>query len=256
MHNPLSGYWAGCGINAGDTVLIHSSMKRAFRYLLTQGAEANPKLIIDSLLDQVGNNGTVIFPLFNFDFPNTGFFSMLNTPSQMGVVTEYARLSYEGYRTGHPIYSFFCVGANSEEFKNINNKSGYGQDSPFSKLLELKGKVASVDLDDQDSMTMYHFVEETLQVDYRYFKNFHGQYEDKAGVVSTQDYTLFVRDLEKGVQTDVNRMGEILWKEGLYLGNRPGVGNGMRSIAAKDLFERTSKEIIEGRAIETLYSIE
>jgi len=81
MHNPLCGYWAGCGINARDTVLIHSSMKRAFRYLLTQGDEANPKLMIDSLLDQVGNNGTVIFPLFNFDFPKTGFFSTLNTPS-------------------------------------------------------------------------------------------------------------------------------------------------------------------------------
>ena len=121
--------------------------------------------------------------------------------------------------------------------------------------MELEGKVACVDLDDQDSMTMYHFVKEMLQVDYRYFKTFSGQYEDKARVVSTEDYTLFIRDLEKGVQTDVNRMGEILWKEGLYLGNRPGVGNGMRSITAQDLFDRTSKEIIEGRAIETLYSI-
>ena len=117
MQNPLFGYWAGCGINAGDTVLIHSSMKRSSRYLLTQGAAADSRLIIDSLLDQVGDNGTVIFPLFNFDFPNTGVFSILNTPSQMGVVTEYARLSYEGYRNGHPIYSFFALVLNQKSLK-------------------------------------------------------------------------------------------------------------------------------------------
>jgi aminoglycoside 3-N-acetyltransferase len=255
MRNPLLGYWAGAGIDAGDTVLIHSSMKRAFRYLLTQGVEANPRLIIDSLLAQVGDEGTIVFPLFNFDFPNTGVFSMLTTPSHMGVVTEFARQNYQGYRTGHPIYSFFAIGSQSGEFKEINNRSGYGKDSPFAKLLELDGKVASVDLDDQDSMTMYHYVEEMLQVDYRYFKKFHGQYQNMAGEISNEDYTLFVRDIEKGVRTDVNRMGEILWTEGLYLGNRPGVSNGMRSIKAKDFFKRTSKEITEGRALETLYSI-
>jgi len=47
-----------------------------------------------------------------------------------------------------------------------------------------------------------------------------------------------------------------LWQDGLYCGNRPGVGNGMRSIKAESFFSRTSKEISEGRAIQTLYSIE
>lgn len=255
MNNPLIGYWKESGIHSGDTVLIHSSMKRAFRYLLTQSVEASPRYIIDSLLDLVGNTGTIIFPLFNFNFPNTGVFSILTTPSQMGVVTEYARLNYEGQRTGHPIYSFFAIGAHADEFQEINNKSGYGKDSPFAKLLELKGKVASIDLDDQNSMTMYHFVEEMLNVNYRYFKNFDGKYEDKNGVTSQVQYELFVRDLEKGVKTDVNRMGEILWEEGLYKGNRPGVNNGMRSIGAEAFFMRTAREINEGRALQTLYSI-
>jgi aminoglycoside N3'-acetyltransferase len=256
MDNPLFGYWADSGINAGDTVLVHSSMKRTFRHLASQGVQDSSRVIIDSLLDLIGNNGTILFPLFNFDFPTSKMFSMVTTPSQMGVITEYARNNYEGHRTGHPIYSFYAIGRNSDEFRDINNKSGYGTDSPFAKLLELDGKIASIDLDDQNSMTTYHFVEEMLEVDYRYFKSFHGKYENKIGAVSSEEYTLFVRNLEKRVVTNVNRMGEILWADGFYQGSRPGVGHGMRSIKIKNFVSRTTEEIVEGRAIHTLYSIE
>jgi aminoglycoside N3'-acetyltransferase len=223
---------------------------------MNQGVQADPRMIVDSLLDQLGNRGTILFPLFNFDFPTSRTFSMITTPSQMGVVTEFVRQNYEGHRTGHPIYSFYAIGSNCVEFKGINNRSGYGGDSPFAKLLELDGKIASIDLDDQNSMTMYHYVEEIKGVDYRYFKTFLGQYENEEGVESNEEYKLFVRDLEKGVKTDVNRMGEILWEEGLYSGSRPGVGNGMRTIKAESFVSRTSKEIDEGRAIQTLYSID
>lgn len=256
MNNPLIGYWENSGLQMGDVVLVHSSMRRAFRFLASHKVQPNPSLVIDSLLDHVGLDGTVIFPLFNFDFPMTKTFSMLTTPSQMGVVTEYARLNYKGVRTGHPIYSFFAIGAQSKDFQDINNRSGYGPDSPFSKLLELNGKIAVVDLEDQESMTFYHFVEERLNVNYRYHKRFEGQYEGLDGSISTQEYSLFVRDLAKGVVTDVNRMGEILWSEGIYQGLRPGVGHGMRSISVDEIVIRTEKEIVEGRADKTLYSIQ
>jgi aminoglycoside 3-N-acetyltransferase len=256
MRNPLLGYWADSGLQSEDIVLIHSSMKRTFSYLVNQGIEASPKLIIDSLLDQVGSKGTILFPLFNFDFPNSKVFSMISTPSQMGVVSEFARQNFQGYRTGHPIYSFFAIGGNAKEFEGINNRSGYGKDSPFAKLLELNGKIAAVDLDDQSSITMYHFVEELMNVDYRYFKTFQGRYENLDGKVSQEDYILFVRDIARGIRTDVNPMGEILWNEGLYQGNRPGMRNGMRSIKAEILVDRVSKVIRSGQADQYLYSIE
>jgi aminoglycoside 3-N-acetyltransferase len=256
MRNPLLGYWEDSGLQSEDTVLIHSSMKRTFSNLLKQGIEASPEIIIDSLIDQVGSKGTILFPLFNFDFPNTKAFSMISTPSQMGIVSEFARQNIQGYRTGHPIYSFFAIGGNAKEFEGINNRSGYGKDSPFAKLLELNGKIASVDLDDQNSITMYHFVEEQMNVDYRYFKTFHGSYENFDGKVSQEDYFLFVRDISRGVRTDVNPMGEILWNEGLYQGNRPGVRNGMRSIRAEIFVNRVSEVIRSGSANQYLYSID
>ena len=255
MENILAHHWEGSGLETGDTVLLHSSMKRLLDYLTINQVVDPPKKIIDSLISHLGSEGTLILPLFNFDFPKSRFFSMRSTPSQMGTITEYARSYMPGVRTGHPIYPFFITGYHESKFKDIDNISGYGIDSPFAKVISLNGKIAAVDLEDSRCMTMYHHVEEICKVPYRYFKQFEGGYESINGSIETKKYMLFVRDLELGVITNVDRMGEILWQENLYKGNRPRVGNGMRTIMASTLFDRTKKEILEGRAIDTLYSI-
>jgi aminoglycoside 3-N-acetyltransferase len=256
MTTCLQGHWENSGLEEGDMVLIHSSMRRTFRKILEMGEVPSSEIVIKSLLDLLGPQGTLIFPTFNFDFPESRFFSILNTRSQMGKVTEDARVLYPGVRTGHPIYSFKVIGKKQKEFEGINNESGYGPDSPFARLVDLDGKIAVVDLDDQNSMTFYHYVEESCQVDYRYFKTFNGMYENQSGEISEVEYKLFVRKIQDGVVTDVNQMGELLWHEGLYSGNRPGEGNGLRSIRAKALFDRTSAEIRAGNALGNLYSIQ
>lgn len=255
MTTCLQGHWENSGLEEGDTVLIHSSMRRTFRKILEMGGVPSSEIVIDSLLDLLGPQGTLIFPTFNFDFPESRFFSMLNTRSQMGKVTEDARVLYPGVRTGHPIYSFKVIGHKEKEFEGINNESGYGPDSPFARLVELDGKIAVVDLDDQNSMTFYHHVEEMLEVPYRFHKKFSGEYINSEGAKSYETYSIFVRNLERGVKTDVNGMGEILWGDGIYIGSRPGVGNGLRVARAREIFQSTKREIEEGRALGRLYSV-
>ena len=110
MENLLADYWEGSGLEKGDTVLLHSSMKRLLDYLTTNQVIDPPKKIIDSLISHLGIKGTLILPLFNFDFPKSKFFSLRSTPSQMGTITKYARRYMSGVRTGHPIYPFFIAG--------------------------------------------------------------------------------------------------------------------------------------------------
>ena len=78
----------------------------------------------------------------------------------MGSLTEYVRKNKNIIRTGHPIYSFGVIGAKENKFKDVNNVSGYGKDSPFSILTSLDGKIAVLGLNEQRSMTYYHYVEE------------------------------------------------------------------------------------------------
>ena len=120
----------------------------------------------------------------------------------------------------------------------------------------LNGKIAVLDLDDQNSMTYYHHVEEMEKVEYRFFKNFSGEYTNLQGLTENRVYSLFVRSIDQGVKTDVNRMGELLWAQGLYSGSKPGQGSGLRVISVKKLHDITSEVIRKGQALNYLYSIQ
>jgi aminoglycoside 3-N-acetyltransferase len=212
--------------------------------------------VINSFLEALGSSGTLILPLFNFDFTSGVTFDIRHTPSQMGSLTEAGRLWPGAVRTGHPIYSFVAIGRDAELFRKIDNFSGYGEDSPFGILHRLNGKIGILDLPDQNSMTFYHYVEEKHNAPYRYHKKFSGKYIDENGVESTRSYGLFVRDTEKGVITHVDPMGEILWQHGFYSGFRPKEGCGLRVISAKNIFDEVSRVLNEGRAKGLLYDIQ
>jgi aminoglycoside 3-N-acetyltransferase len=243
--------WNAAGVERGDVVLLHASAKRTLLKLRC----ADPRILLGTFLDALGPGGTLLLPLFNFDFTYGAPFDIRATPSQMGALTEAGRRHPRAVRTGHPIYSFAAIGARARDFAAVNNRSGYGPDSPFALRREMNGKIAVLDLDDQNSMTFYHHVEEMAGAPYRFFKAFTGAYTDVNGLRSMETYRLFVRDLAEGVRTDVNRCGALLWQAGLYRGEQPGAGAGLRTIEARALFDFTTDIIESGRAEGLLYSI-
>jgi len=249
----LAKEWARCGVNQGDLLLVHSNIKRTLINARQQGVPLLPDDVLDSFIESLGSSGTLLLPLFNFEFTTSKVFDFRHTRSQMGAITEIARKRKGSVRTGHPIYSFVALGKDKELFKDINNESGYGKDSPFGLLHKLNGKIGSLDLDDQNSMTFYHYIEECLKVDYRYFKSFDGEYIDEKGISSMKQYKLFVRDIERNVLTHVNPAGDLMWKAGLYLGDRPKLKAGLRTINSKEMFNFVSKLIQNNEAEGNLF---
>lgn len=253
----LKSEWQKAGIDKGDTVLIHSNIARTIRrFSKDRSNRPGIELFVKSFLDAVGASGTILFPVFNFGFSEGEPFDIKNTPSKMGKLTETARLHPDAVRTGHPIYSFAVIGAKSDQFENINNKSGYGEDSPFAILRQLNGKIASLDLEDQNSMTFYHHVEEMNDVSYRYMKTFEEPYTSWDGTTEIKEYSLFVRNTDMGVKTHVNPAGELLWQDGLYSGFRPKQNCGLRVINANQMFDFVSNIIKSNKAKGLLYRIE
>lgn len=252
----LASQWRACGIVSGDVLLVHSNIKRLLISHRRRYPDWTVGDVLQSLLLAVGKQGTLVFPLFNFEFTKGAHFDVRSTPSQMGSLTETARLWPDSVRTGHPIYSFAAIGAASGEFGEICNYSGYGPDSPFALLLKLSGKIAVIDLAEQDSMTFYHHVEELHKVNYRYSKAWTGLYTDASGTTNPREFSLFVRNVEQGVLTAVNPMGEKLWMKGLYKGRRPGVDAGMRVVSAASVYSETSAVISAGMALGLLYRID
>ena len=192
-----------------------------------------------------------LLPLFNFDFTRGAPFDIRSTPSQMGALTERGRFHFGAARTGHAIYSFAAIGTLASRFDGLVNHFSYGPDSPFQMLRDLGGKIAVLDLPDQNSMTFYHHVEETLQAPYRFHKKFHGEWIGWNGATDERNFDIYVRG--DGVLTHVDPMGELLWRLGLYDGNRPTEGAGLRVIDAGTMFEATAAVIQAGKALGTLY---
>ena len=250
----LSERWNRSGLSNGDTFLLHSNLKRLLSEFKRKKIKISIDLIIDSFLNTIGKNGTMIVPLFNFDFIKKNIFSIKDTPSQMGILTELFRKKYSSCRTGHPVYSFGVFGKKKEYFENIDNFSAYGEESPFGVLKKLNGKIAVLDLEDQNSMTFYHHIEEINNAHWRYAKIFKGLCVDKNGKKLNKEYSIFVRKLELNVKTNVNPMGDLLWKHGLYKGNKPLKGTGLRIIEAVKMCNFVTDIIKNNNAKGLLYT--
>jgi aminoglycoside 3-N-acetyltransferase len=247
----LTGEWERAGVTQGDMIILHSNI---IRTIIRTGNILTPEDILQSFLSAIGAKGTLLLPLFNFDFTKGIPFDIRNSVSRMGSLTEAGRKYSAAVRTGHPIYSFAAIGHNARLFENVNNYSGCGSDSPFAILKDNNGKISVLDLEDKTSMTFYHHVEEMAGVDYRYHKSFTAEYTTYDGTTELREYGLFVRDLQKKVEPRVNPMGELLWEEGLYKGCRPKQGCGLRTACAKDVFDKTMEIIKKGEATKYLMS--
>ncbi len=51
--------WRASGIEEGDVLLVHSSTKRTFKRYLEKGVKLTPEDILNSLLEAVGDSGTL-----------------------------------------------------------------------------------------------------------------------------------------------------------------------------------------------------
>jgi len=88
------------GIVEGGTLLIHSSMSRTLK---REGC--GPSEVIEHILTKLGPSGTLLLPLFNFDFTKGTPFHFAKTPSQMGALAEAGRRWPANYGL-HPVKGF------------------------------------------------------------------------------------------------------------------------------------------------------
>ncbi|MBM3143729.1 MAG: AAC(3) family N-acetyltransferase [Chloroflexi bacterium] len=224
------------GVEAGDSLLVHSSYKSF------GGVEGGPQIVIDALLDVLGDEGTLIMPTFNFDFCTGEPWDARETPSHMGVITELVRKDPRSRRVFHPIYSFAIIGKQAEFLTRERYKSSYGRNSLFGKLRELDGKIMVIGLRYNDSMTFFHHVEELEGVDYRYLKTFTGMVTDEDGNTYEDSFQMLVRDIEKGVETMVDPMGALAEEAGVIAVRQVGQAK-VSLMKANAIYDFTAREM-------------
>ena len=250
----LNEYWNSSKIKEGDSILLHANASRLVKNCLKIDKNFQTNSILRTLLAKIGPTGTIIVPTFSFKSIENKFFDIKKTPSEMGLISELVRKNPVSVRTGHPVYSFAVMGSKKDLFKNVDNEDAFSIYSPFKIIHNMNCKIAIMDLPDSKSMTFYHYIEQMNSVKYRFIKKFSFNYNNLKNEILKKEYSIFVRDLEKKVVTDVDRAGDFLWEQNIYKGDKPKINTGIRVANAKEIFDAISKIIKKNNAIKYLYS--
>ena len=185
------------GLSDEDVLMVHSSYKSL------GGVEGGAETVIDALREAAGTRGTVLFPTFNFQsWTETHYYDIQETYSNMGVITELARLRPDAVRTPHPIYSFAALGERKKEFADCNDSEAYGEKSVFGLFHRFNGMILSIGLHFNSTFSMHHYVEYQTGCNYRRQKSFTGIYVDYEGPPQLRTYSMFVRATPR-IETDI-----------------------------------------------------
>lgn len=196
------------GITEGDTIFVHSAYSTLSR--TPGGVEGGPQTVIDAILDLVGPEGTLIMPTFNYDFLRGTPWDIRTTPSQMGVLTELVRNDPRAKRMYHAIYSMAAIGKHANELAEHRSNDCFGESTIFSKFRRWDAKILILGLAYSKAITFLHHCEQAAGVNYRYLKEFKGVAIDAQGKPHDESYTMFVRDVERGVVLDFEPIGALL----------------------------------------------
>ncbi|GEK91920.1 AAC(3) family N-acetyltransferase [Alkalibacterium kapii] len=143
-------------INSKGTLLVHSSFKSIGE------VEGGPDTVLDSLSTYM-KEGLLVLPTHTWEYidKDNPVFDVLQSPSNVGMLTERFRKRESVYRSEHPTHSVAALGKDAKEF----TEGEYKHDTPcargsvWGKLLDRSAQILLIGVD-LTKNTFIHGVEE------------------------------------------------------------------------------------------------
>lgn len=155
---------AHLGVNEGDELLMHTAFSKL-------GKGVSPDDLIAGLRLALGDEGTLIIPSLSWSNVNKNnpVFDVYDTPTCIGFFPEYFRKTEGVRRSVHPTHSCSAIGKNADAYISLHqlDRTPVGENSPFRKLSERKGKILFLGVVSTPNTSM-HGVEELVGPDYLY----------------------------------------------------------------------------------------
>jgi aminoglycoside 3-N-acetyltransferase len=151
-----------------------------------------------------GPEGVIIIPSFSYswgDDSSDKVFDIINTPSKVGIFSEFMREQSNVERTLDPMFSYLIFGNNSANIAKVAGKNTFGPDGIYQYLYENNAKLISFGLNKYDP-TFIHYAEQYYhqnihKLDYRYIKEFNGEIINFSGDTFQDKQYCFSRILER-----------------------------------------------------------
>ncbi len=202
-------------VEKGDFINLSSDII-ALAYLWKKKEESfDINLVIDSFIEKLSEEGTLIIPTFSFDFSNKGYYDYVNTMCTTGAIGNAVLKRGDFKRTWNPMHSYAVWGKYKDELCAMRNLNSFGEDSPFKFMMDNGAQQVLLGTDYQRGMTFVHYVETKEHVPYRFHKEFTGVYVDEFGKKNELTIEYPARYYEYGSSEKFNRIGAILECKGI-----------------------------------------
>ena len=187
------------GINGGDVVLIHSSLRN-------MKLEFSTLNIIGIIKDIVGPEGTILFPTYPQKnayktLLSDEIFDIKKSPSYTGIISEFARRSKAAVRSLHPTKSVCAIGPHAKFLLSDHHKSPFPYDvtSPYYKINAVGGKIIGIGVK-TTYLSCVHCVDDIMGKNYPV-----NPYHPRLFTAQCKDYDGTIKE----VQTYAHRMFKI-----------------------------------------------
>jgi aminoglycoside 3-N-acetyltransferase len=161
------------GLSKGDIVLVHSSLSKIG--VVDGIAPEDRKAFLECIYRAFNEvldipNGSLVVPTFTHEYArNKVPFIYEESPSEVGVFSEYVRKLPESFRSLHPINSFAAIGRHKYEICKNLSISCYGFNSVFDRLINNNAKMMFLGAG-MYHMTLKHHMEHICGLPYAYHK--------------------------------------------------------------------------------------
>ncbi|MFN5182250.1 MAG: AAC(3) family N-acetyltransferase [Bacteroidota bacterium] len=200
-------------IQKGSIIYLAADITKLANTARKNGERFDPSVFINSFLEKLGTDGTLLIPTFNYDLRKKGYFDIINTQPITGILAQYA-LRQEGFlRTFNALHSFAVWGKYQNELCSIKNTDSFSEDSPFGFLYKRCATMIIIDLDLQSSLTFAHYTEQIENVKYRSFKKIPINYTFSDGHSEKIKFTLYAK--KSGYINNVNPLHGIFLNKGI-----------------------------------------
>lgn len=168
------------GVVSGSTIFLGIDMGRLplpryaaelTREAIRQREQRWCGFVLSVLREALGSKGTLIVPTYSYGCTNPrNAFVLEQTPSEVGVFTEYVRCQPEARRSLHPIFSVTALGCHAAAIVDDVGGSAFGPLSPFGRLNQFNTRFVNLGVPFHMSLTYLHHLEQCYGCTHRYHK--------------------------------------------------------------------------------------
>lgn len=215
------------GVRKGSLIVLYPDLRWLGRY----SKDGKKTVLRDhwKALNEIVDldHGTIVVPTPSLSLCNSEVpFSLDETKSELGVLTEFIRRQKGGVRSFHPFVSHTAHGKLAKEICNDVSRQCFGPHSVMSRLIDRGALCVSMGLHPRRTCEVVHHIETLFSVPYRYCKEFIHPVVRK-GHISKEAFYMSVWYRECNIQRDGNVK---IWQHYLDKGNevvRTSLGKGV-----------------------------